>query len=215
MIPVATIKHYRRVPTEDEILTKMLEALRHHGNLATNTEIRNYVVAALKINKLVQNYNYSIKLDLDPILIRGKTKYKKMGLVENPRRGAWELTQKGLVRVVRKQLSPKAPTSSPIDGCVGDFLSNIIDEDIAVNPDKAANYKMLKEQIKDVLCTLNEREARVLSHRFGIEDGRSRTLEEVGRDFGVSRERIRHIEAKALRKLRHPNRSKKLRDFLD
>ncbi len=73
----------------------------------------------------------------------------------------------------------------------------------------------MREQVTDVLHTLNEREARVLELRFGLEDGRSRTLEEVGKDFGVTRERIRQIEAKALRKLRHPNRSKKLKDYLD
>ena len=73
----------------------------------------------------------------------------------------------------------------------------------------------MKEQVEDVLETLSEREARVLQLRFGLEDGRNRTLEEVGHDFGVTRERIRQIEAKALRKLRHPNRSKKLKDFLD
>ena len=73
----------------------------------------------------------------------------------------------------------------------------------------------MKEQVEDVLETLSEREARVLQLRFGLEDGRNRTLEEVGHDFGVTRERIRRIEAKALRKLRHPNRSKKLKDFLD
>ena len=74
---------------------------------------------------------------------------------------------------------------------------------------------MLKEQIDDTLSSLNDREKRVLQLRFGLEDGRSRTLEEVGRAFGVTRERIRQIEAKALRKLRHPTRSKKLRDFLE
>ena len=91
----------------------------------------------------------------------------------------------------------------------------IIDEDVEVNPDKTVMDRMLKKAVEDVLHTLNEREARVLELRFGLEEGRSRTLEEVGRNFGVTRERIRHIEAKALRKLRHPNRSKKLRDFLD
>ena len=215
MIPMVTIKRYRRVPTEDEILTKMLEALRHQGNSSTNAEIKTYVIAELNITELVQNYNYSIKDDLDPILSRGKTKYKKMGLVSNPRRGTWKLTEKGLVKATRKPASPNVQISKSVGSPTEVFFGDIIDEDIAVNPDKAANYKMLKRQIKDVLCTLNEREARVLELRFGIEDGRSRTLEEVGRDFGVSRDRIRQIEAKALRKLRHPNRSKKLRDFLD
>ena len=82
-------------------------------------------------------------------------------------------------------------------------------------PADAASYQLLKEQIDDVLDSLAEREKRVLQLRFGLEDGRSRTLEEVGREFGVTRERIRQIEAKALRKLRHPVRSKKLRDFLE
>ena len=82
-------------------------------------------------------------------------------------------------------------------------------------PADAASFQLLKEQVDEVLHTLTEREARVLVLRFGLEDGRSRTLEEVGREFGVTRERIRQIEAKALRKLRHPTRSRKLRDFLE
>ena len=82
-------------------------------------------------------------------------------------------------------------------------------------PLDAASYQLLKEQVEDVLNTLSDRERRVLELRFGLIDGRSRTLEEVGRDFGVTRERIRQIEAKALRKLRHPTRSRKLRDFLE
>ncbi|HET7094192.1 MAG TPA: sigma-70 family RNA polymerase sigma factor, partial [Thermomicrobiales bacterium] len=78
-----------------------------------------------------------------------------------------------------------------------------------------ASRQMLKEQMDDVLGTLSDRERQVLAMRFGLEDGRSRTLEEVGREFGVTRERIRQIEAKALRKLRHPSRSKKLKDYLE
>ena len=89
------------------------------------------------------------------------------------------------------------------------------EDKIALTPVKAVSYQLLKEEIENVLNTLNERETRVLQLRFGLVDGRSRTLEEVGRDFGVTRERIRQIEAKALRKLRQPTRSKKLRDFLD
>ena len=82
-------------------------------------------------------------------------------------------------------------------------------------PADAVSYQLLKEQVGDVLDSISQREKRVLELRFGLEDGRSRTLEEVGREFGVTRERIRQIEAKALRKLRHPTRSKKLRDFLE
>ena len=82
-------------------------------------------------------------------------------------------------------------------------------------PAEAASFTLLKEQLVDVLGTLTPREEKVLKLRFGIEDGRTRTLEEVGKEFNVTRERIRQIEAKALRKLRHPSRSKKLRDFLD
>ncbi len=84
----------------------------------------------------------------------------------------------------------------------------------ALAPDEAASYLLLKEQIEEVLSGLNDREQRVLRLRFGLDDGRPRTLEEVGREFGVTRERIRQIEAKALRKLRNPQRSKKLRDYL-
>ena len=82
-------------------------------------------------------------------------------------------------------------------------------------PVEAAAYSMLKEQLMEVLDTLSEREKKVLMLRFGLEDGRPRTLEEVGKEFNVTRERIRQIEAKALRKLRHPSRSKKLRDYLE
>ena len=87
--------------------------------------------------------------------------------------------------------------------------------DSALAPADAASHQLLKEQVMDVLDSLTPRERKVLELRFGLEDGRSRTLEEVGREFGVTRERIRQIEAKALRKLRHPSRSKKLKDYLD
>ena len=172
MIPVVTIKHYRRVPTEDEILAKMLEALRHHGNLATNAEVRTYVVAALKITELVQNYNYTVKDDLDPILSRGKTKYKKMGLVDNPRRGTWKLTKKGLVKATRKPPSTKVQISKSVGSPTEVFFGDIIDEDIAVNPDKAREQiKMLKEANQG--CSLHPlnpaRGASAWNIRFGIE----------------------------------------------
>ena len=90
-----------------------------------------------------------------------------------------------------------------------------IEDKDATSPEQHASYEMLKEQLEEVLDTLTDREENVLRLRFGLDDGRTRTLEEVGRVFGVTRERIRQIEAKALRKLRHPSRSNQLRDFLD
>ncbi len=97
------------------------------------------------------------------------------------------------------------------DSHLGDF----IEDRNALPPVDAATRQLLKEQIDDVLSTLTPREQRVLLLRFGLEDGRSRTLEEVGREFNVTRERIRQIEAKVLRKLRHPSRSRKLKDYLE
>ncbi|MBR5257827.1 MAG: sigma-70 family RNA polymerase sigma factor, partial [Clostridia bacterium] len=98
-----------------------------------------------------------------------------------------------------------------VDSHLGDFIP---DEDVP-SPADAAAFSMLKEQLDEVLSTLTDREQEVLRLRFGLDDGRQRTLEEVGQMFKVTRERIRQIEAKALRKLRHPNRSKRLRDYLE
>ncbi|MBQ9898048.1 MAG: sigma-70 family RNA polymerase sigma factor, partial [Ruminococcus sp.] len=94
-------------------------------------------------------------------------------------------------------------------------LGDFIPDDDAPAPAEAASRTLLKEQLNEILATLTDREAKVLKLRFGLEDGKSRTLEEVGQRFDVTRERIRQIEAKALRKLRHPSRSKKVKDFLD
>jgi RNA polymerase primary sigma factor len=118
---------------------------------------------------------------------------------------------KEIMKISQEPVSLETPIGEEEDSHLGDF----IEDRGAVAPSEAAAYQILKEQVTDVLFTLNDREARVLSLRFGLEDGRQRTLEEVGRDFGVTRERIRQIEAKALRKLRHPSRSKKLREFLE
>lgn len=116
-----------------------------------------------------------------------------------------------IMKVAQEPVSLETPIGEEEDSHLGDFIE---DED-APAPAAAASYLMLKEQLEDVLDTLTEREKRVLELRFGIEDGRPRTLEEVGKEFGVTRERIRQIEAKALRKLRHPRRSKKLKDYLE
>ena len=116
-----------------------------------------------------------------------------------------------ILKISQEPVSLETPIGEEEDSHLGDF----IEDKNTLAPSDAASYQLLREQVDDVLFTLSEREARVLQLRFGLEDGRSRTLEEVGRDFGVTRERIRQIEAKALRKLRHPTRSKKLRDFLE
>ena len=116
-----------------------------------------------------------------------------------------------ILKISQEPVSLETPIGEEEDSHLGDF----IEDRSALAPSEAASYQLLKEQVGDVLFTLSDREARVLQLRFGLEDGRSRTLEEVGRDFGVTRERIRQIEAKALRKLRHPSRSKKLKDFLE
>ena len=116
-----------------------------------------------------------------------------------------------IMRVAQEPVSLETPIGEEEDSLLGDFIP----DDEAPAPAEAASHTLLREQLAEVLQTLTPREAKVLSLRFGLEDGRSRTLEEVGKDFNVTRERIRQIEAKALRKLRHPSRSKKLKDFLD
>lgn len=116
-----------------------------------------------------------------------------------------------IMRVAQEPVSLETPIGEEDDSHLGDFIP---DED-ALAPADAASHTLLKEQLTDVLKTLTPREEKVLRLRFGLDDGRPRTLEEVGKEFNVTRERIRQIEAKALRKLRHPSRSKKLKDFID
>jgi RNA polymerase primary sigma factor len=116
-----------------------------------------------------------------------------------------------IIKVSQEPVSLETPIGEEDDSHLGDFLP----DDSALAPADAASHQLLKEQVMDVLNSLTTRERKVLELRFGLEDGRSRTLEEVGREFQVTRERIRQIEAKALRKLRHPSRSKKLKDYLD
>jgi len=119
------------------------------------------------------------------------------------------------VREVKKISQEPVSLETPIGEEEDSHLVDFIEDEDAPAPASAAAYIMLREQLDSVLDTLTNREKRILELRFGIEDGRSRTLEEVGKEFDVTRERIRQIEAKALRKLRHPSRSNKLRDFLD
>lgn len=116
-----------------------------------------------------------------------------------------------ILRVAQEPVSLETPIGEEEDSHLGDFIP----DDDAPAPADAASHTLLKEQLDEVLGSLTDRESKVLRLRFGLEDGRPRTLEEVGKEFDVTRERIRQIEAKALRKLRHPSRSKKLKDFLD
>src|SRR3989304_3418361 len=114
-----------------------------------------------------------------------------------------------IIKVSQEPASLEAPVGEEEDSRLGDFI-----QDVSPSPTDQATQALLKDHIREVLSTLSPREAKVLEYRFGLEDGKQRTLEEVGREFGVTRERIRQIEAKAIRKLRHPTRAKKLRDYL-
>jgi RNA polymerase primary sigma factor len=116
-----------------------------------------------------------------------------------------------IVKVAQEPVSLETPIGKEEDSRLGDFIEDRETE----APVAAVTHELLREDITDVLNTLSHRERDVLKLRFGLEDGRQRTLEEVGQQFGVTRERIRQIEAKALRKLRHPNRNKRLREYID
>ena len=116
-----------------------------------------------------------------------------------------------IMKIAQEPVSLETPIGEEEDSHLGDFIP---DDDIPA-PAEAAAFTLLKEQLMEVLDTLTDREEKVLRLRFGLDDGRARTLEEVGKEFNVTRERIRQIEAKALRKLRHPSRSKKLKDYLE
>ena len=116
-----------------------------------------------------------------------------------------------ILKIAQDPISLETPVGEEEDSHIGDF----IEDQESPAPAEAASYELLREQLNEVLHTLTPREEQVLRLRFGLEDGRQRTLEEVGQQFNITRERIRQIEAKALRKLRHPSRSKKLRDYLN
>ena len=151
------------------------------------------------INKLIRVSRQLLqKLGRDPL---PEELAEEMGIPEEKVRE--------ILKIAQEPVSLETPIGEEEDSHLGDFIP---DDDA---PAEAAAYSLLKEQLSDVLDTLTPREEKVLKLRFGLEDGRARTLEEVGKEFNVTRERIRQIEAKALRKLRHPSRSKKLRDFLN
>ncbi len=116
-----------------------------------------------------------------------------------------------IMKIAQEPVSLETPIGEEEDSHLGDFIK----DESAPTPAETASFALMQEQLQEVLDTLTPREKKVLTLRFGLEDGRLRTLEEVGKEFNVTRERIRQIEAKALRKLRHPSRSKKLRDYLE
>ena len=125
------------------------------------------------------------------------------------------MTENKDLNVLKRFINPVKYASKFHEAVVAYLCVNFIPDEEAPAPAEAASHILLREQLDEVLKTLTPREEKVLKLRFGLEDGRSKTLEEVGKEFNVTRERIRQIEAKALRKLRHPSRSKKLKDFLD
>ena len=137
------------------------------------------------------------------------------GMVESSKQDTAHQFSPERIREIQKVSQEPVSLETPIGEEEDSHLGDFIQDERALAPADAASQQLLREQVEDVLATLTSRERRVLQLRFGLEDGRSRTLEEVGREFSVTRERIRQIEAKALRKLRHPSRSRKLKDYLD
>lgn len=153
------------------------------------------------INKLIRiNRQLVQELGRDP---RPEEIAEQMGMSQDKIRE--------IMKIAQEPVSLETPIGEEEDSHLGDFIP----DDDAQAPSEAAAYSLLREQIEQVLCTLTDRERRVLKLRFGLDDGRPRTLEEVGKEFDVTRERIRQIEAKALRKLRGPKKSNKLKDYLD
>lgn len=141
---------------------------------------------------------------------------QKLGREPTPDEIAREMNMSGdkvreILKIAQDPVSLETPIGEEEDSHLGDFIEDVD----SPAPAEAASYTLLKEQLAEVLRTLTPREEQVLRLRFGLDDGRTRTLEEVGKVFNITRERIRQIEAKALRKMRHPSRSKRLKDYLD
>ena len=153
------------------------------------------------INKLVRvNRQLLQELGREP---RPEEIAKEMGITEDKVRE--------IIKIAQEPVSLETPIGEEEDSHLGDFIA----DDDAPAPESIASTSMLQSHLEEVLRTLTPREEKVLRLRFGLDDGKTRTLEDVGKEFNVTRERIRQIEAKALRKLRHPSRSKRLKDFLD
>ena len=156
------------------------------------------------------------QLKVDPMSIYNYVNSKEV-LLDGLAEALWEQVElppdkvREIMKVAQTPVSLETPIGEEEDSKLGDFL----EDEGGEAPSEAASFQLLRESVEDVLESLTERERKVLRLRFGLDDGRGRTLEEVGKEFKVTRERIRQIEAKALRKLRHPSRSRKLKDFLE
>ena len=157
----------------------------------------------------VDKYEFNIKLEQIKKLA-AKKEYKQAAEIAKQMNMPVDRVRE-IQKISLEPVSLETPIGEEEDSHLGDFIQ---DDNVPV-PAEAAAFTLLREQLDEVLGTLTEREQKVLKLRFGLEDGRARTLEEVGKEFKVTRERIRQIEAKALRKLRHPSRSRKLKDYLE
>ena len=207
--PQTTMRELRENPSlkASGYYTYCREMLPIESNYWNNKTLAQYAKPQLvydcadAMNLVIENYNKGVQVTWQ--VYTPEEIAEKMGLpVERVRE---------IQKISQEPVSLETPIGEEEDSHLGDFIQ---DDNVPV-PAEAAAQTLLKEQLDEVLDTLTEREQKVLRLRFGMNDGRARTLEEVGREFDVTRERIRQIEAKALRKLRHPSRSRKLRDYLD